>query len=73
EFITPYTPEQNGVIERVFRTLKEECVWLCRFQSRDEAERLIARWIEVYNTERPHEALAWMSPVQWRERQQQAA
>jgi len=27
EFVTPYTPEQNGVIERFFRSLKEECVW----------------------------------------------
>jgi putative transposase len=27
EFITPYTPEQNGLIERFFRSLKEECVW----------------------------------------------
>jgi putative transposase len=26
EFITPYTPEQNGMIERFFRSLKEECV-----------------------------------------------
>lgn len=73
EFITPYTPEQNGVIERVFRTLKEECIWLHRFESRDEAERVIGRWIEQYNTWRPHEALGWMSPTQWRNRQEQAA
>jgi len=26
EYITPYTPEQNGLIERFFRSLKEECV-----------------------------------------------
>ncbi|MCG8478965.1 MAG: DDE-type integrase/transposase/recombinase [Spirochaetales bacterium] len=26
EFVTPYTPEQNGLIERFFRSLKEECV-----------------------------------------------
>ena len=26
EFITPDTPEQNGAIERFFRSLKEECV-----------------------------------------------
>jgi transposase InsO family protein len=27
EFVTPYTPEHNGLIERFFRTLKEERVW----------------------------------------------
>ncbi|EIX9432408.1 TPA: DDE-type integrase/transposase/recombinase [Klebsiella pneumoniae] len=26
EFITPYTPKQNGMVERVIRTLKEQCV-----------------------------------------------
>jgi len=26
EFITPYGPEQNGIIERFFRSLKEECI-----------------------------------------------
>ncbi|MBS0156598.1 MAG: DDE-type integrase/transposase/recombinase [Nitrospira sp.] len=26
-FITPYAPEQNGMIERYFRSFKEECVW----------------------------------------------
>jgi putative transposase len=33
EFITPYTPEQNGIIERFFRSLKEECVWQHQFHS----------------------------------------
>jgi hypothetical protein len=22
-----YTPEQNGIVERFFRSLEEECVW----------------------------------------------
>ena len=26
EYIAPYSPEQNGMIERFFKTLKEECV-----------------------------------------------
>ena len=26
EFITPHCPQQNGMVERVIRTLKEQCV-----------------------------------------------
>jgi len=28
---TPYTPEQNGLIERFVRSLKEECTWQTTF------------------------------------------
>jgi putative transposase len=38
EFITPYTPEENGIIERFFRSLKEECVWQHGFHSFSEAK-----------------------------------
>lgn len=37
EFIQPHTPQQNGMIERLFRTMKEQCIWLTRFESLDEA------------------------------------
>ena len=37
EFITPYTPEQNGIVERFFRSLKEECVWQHNFGNFAEA------------------------------------
>jgi len=66
EYITPYTPEQNGVIERFFRSLKEECVWLTNFKSFKEAQRAIERWIRWYNEERPHQALGYLSPVEYR-------
>jgi len=39
EFVTPYTPEQNGMIERFFRRLKEESVWLRNFRFFEEARR----------------------------------
>ena len=65
EFITPYTPEQNGLIERFFRSLKEECVWQHNFASFGEARTAITRWIEWYNTERPHQALGYRSPRQF--------
>jgi putative transposase len=69
EFITPYTPEQNGVIERFFRSLKEECAWQHNFSSYREARGTIARWIDWYNAERPHQALGYLSPEQFRAQQ----
>ncbi len=69
EYITPYTPEQNGLIERFFRSLKEECVWQHRFRSYPEARARIARWIEWYNAERPHQALGYKSPRTFRGQQ----
>ena len=56
EYITPYTPEQNGMIERFFRSFKEECVWQQSFATFDEAYNKIAYWIDHYNQERPHSA-----------------
>ena len=56
EFITPYTPEQNGLVERFIRTLKEECLWQHRFGSIEEAREVISSWIRYYNLERPHQA-----------------
>ena len=53
EFITPYTPEQNGIIERFFRSLKEECVWQHNFVSFQHARRELSAWIRWYNEERP--------------------
>ena len=66
EYITPYSPEQNGMIERFMRTLKEECIWLNMFSSFSEAKEIIEAWIEEYNTERPHQELGYLSPVEYR-------
>jgi putative transposase len=67
EFIPRYSPEYNGVIERFFRTLKQECVWLHHFESFEQAERVIVAWIAHYNTERQHSALGYLTPRAWRE------
>jgi putative transposase len=64
EFITPYTPEQNGMIERWFRSLKEECVWQHQFATFAAAQCAIRHWIRWYNEERPHQALGYRSPRQ---------
>jgi putative transposase len=69
EFITPYTPEQNGIVERFFRSLKEECVWLENFRSFGEARSAVRRWIRWYNAGRPHQSLSYRSPSQYRAQQ----
>ena len=66
EFITPYTPEQNGTVERFFRSLKEECTWLHNFRSLRHAARAVRRWIAWYNEDRPHQALGYQSPAEFR-------
>lgn len=68
EFITPYTPEQNGLIERFSRALKEECAWQYNFATFDHARGAIGKWVGWYNEEQPHSALAYQSPRQyWRQ------
>lgn len=64
EFITPYSPEQNGLVERFIRSMKEECVWQHRFESISHARDVIGRWMRHYNTERPHQALGYQVPAQ---------
>jgi putative transposase len=64
EFITPYTSEENGLVERFIRSFKEECVWQHQFKSIDEAEIAIRKWAVWYNSERPHQALDYRTPNQ---------
>jgi transposase InsO family protein len=64
EFITPRSPEQNGMVERVIRTLKEQCVHRHRFESLQHASRVIGDWIGFYNHRRPHQALAMGTPAE---------
>lgn len=56
-FITSYSQEQNGMILRFIRTLKEECVWHHRLESIHHARDVTGRWLRHYNTERPHQPL----------------
>lgn len=64
EFITPHCPQQNGMVERVIRTLKEQCIHRHRFDSIQHAARVIGDWIGFYNNLRPHQALAMRTPAE---------
>ena len=51
------------MVERVIRTLKEQCVHPRRFDSIQHATRAVGDWISVYNNRRPHQALAMRTPA----------
>ena len=54
----------NIFIERLWRSLKYEAVYLHELTDGFKAERVIAEWIGFYNTERPHSALDGRPPAQ---------
>src|ERR1700754_4330664 len=55
--------EQNGMVERLIRTLKEQCVHRHRFEALQHASRVIGDWVSFYNTKRPHQALGMKTPA----------
>lgn len=52
----------NIFIERLWRSLKQEAVYLHELLDGFQAKRVIKDWIEFYNTERPHTALDKQTP-----------
>ena len=59
----------NVFIERLWRSLKYEDVYLRGYADGREAARGIAEWIAFYNERRPHQALADRTPMAvWRAR-----
>jgi len=58
-------PEGNGRCERLIRTIKEEEVWLNIYEVYGQARQRIGAFIDFYNSERIHSALAYVSPRQF--------
>ena len=42
-------PEGNGCIERFFRTLKEQLLWVRSFSDAEDVRRAVVEWIAIYN------------------------
>jgi putative transposase len=52
----------NVFIERLWRSLKYECVYLHAFETGSELRAGLLRWIGYYNTGRPHSTLGGRTP-----------
>ena len=52
----------NRFIERLWRSVKQEDVYLQDYSDGLTAQRGLASWFEKYNTQRPHQALGYATP-----------
>jgi len=52
----------NVMIERLWRSLKYECIYLHAFETGSEARAGIGNWVIYYNSKRPHSKLNGATP-----------
>jgi len=68
-YIEPDSPWQNGYIESFHSRFRDECLnreWLLNLR---EARVVIEDWRLLYNTERPHSRLGYLSPEDYMKHQ----
>ena len=62
EYIEPGKPQQNGTIESFNGKLRDECLNENWFLNLKEAQRIVEKWRNHYNVERPHSSLGGLTP-----------
>ena len=64
KFIRPHTPEQNGIVERANKTMRESLAPVI-LTDYEQARSEISRIIEYYNNNRRHSSLNYLTPIQY--------
>jgi len=59
----PYRPQTNGKAERMVRTLISEWAYASPFHDTSERISALGRFLDFYNTSRPHWSLAGQPPI----------
>nr|WP_067059310.1 integrase core domain-containing protein [Mucilaginibacter sp. L294] len=62
-YIQPYRPQTNGKVERFWRTLKEDLIEETDFDSLEEFEDELLKYLIYYNWERPHQGIDGKKPI----------
>jgi transposase InsO family protein len=67
--LPPRSPKLNGAVERANRTHTEEFyqVFPCSLEMK-KLNRELRQWEKIYNTVRPHQALGYLTPLQFLQR-----
>jgi transposase InsO family protein len=66
-FTSYNNPKGNADTERVFRTMKEELLWLREWTSLFELVDALSNWVAYYNTNYLHSALGYKTPIKFEE------
>jgi len=61
-FTSPHYPQSNGKLERFHRTLKEQAIRPKTPLNLEDAKRIVAEFIDHYNSTRLHSALGYIAP-----------
>ena len=59
---SPYYPQSNGKMERWNGSIKSECIRPGVPLSLEDAQRMITQYVQVYNEQRLHSAIGYVSP-----------
>jgi putative transposase len=63
EFIRPGKPTENSLIERFNRTFRQDILDRYIFDNVCQIRKYAHAWMWMYNNERPHSALGYLTPV----------
>jgi putative transposase len=70
--IDPGRPWQNGTDESFNGKFRDECLSMEWFRSRPEAIATIESWRQHFNEVRPHSSLAYLTPHEFKQQQEQS-
>lgn len=65
EYIQPGKPTQNSLIERFNRTFRQDVLDGYMFENLTEMRKYAQAWMWMYNNERPHSGLGYLTPVEF--------
>jgi transposase InsO family protein len=60
----PYSPTTTGKVERFHKTLRLELLAGKVFATIDDAQKALDAWVTHYNTERPHQGIGMVAPIE---------
>ena len=63
KLIRPHTPEQNGIVERANKTMRESLAPVI-LTDYEQARHEISRIVDNYNNKRRHSSLNYLTPIQ---------